>query len=187
MSATRNPFVDSQQAIVWQEETPYGPLVRRKEVRERPAYQDTFTTYWLEAPLADEFFYEFQGRDHALREIGMGGFLCSDPLPTHRHVRVEPTFRYNIVSVCGEVRVRMYEPWLHFDQIVARCQEVLATMRLPKNATAQKARCVHAMLLALVEERGLFPDSFQMLHLYQRVLVDPKIQGAENELGKSHQ
>jgi hypothetical protein len=171
-----NPFVDSQEAIVWQEETAYGPLIRRKEVRERPAYRDSFTSYWLEAPLAGELFYECQGRDHALREIGLGPFLCSDPLPAHRHVRVEPSFCYNIVAVCGEMRVRMYEPWLHFEQIVARCQEVLAYMRLPKNATTQRARCVHAMVLALVDERGLFPDSFQMLHLYQRVLEGPQMQ-----------
>ncbi len=182
MSATRNPFVDSQEAIVWQEETPYGPLVRRKEIRERPAYRDIFTTYWLEAPLVGEFFYECQGRDHALSEIGLVSFLCSDLLPLHRHVRVGPSFRYNIVAVCGDMRVRMYEPWLHFDQIVARCQEVLAYMRLPKNATAQRARCVHAMVLALVDERGLFPDSFQMLHLYQRVLVGPKVRGTEGKL-----
>ncbi|HEU5374137.1 MAG TPA: hypothetical protein VFV38_01740 [Ktedonobacteraceae bacterium] len=33
--------------------------------------------------------------------------------------------------------------------------------------------------LALVDERGLFPDSLHMLHLDQRVLVGPKMRRTE--------
>lgn len=177
MSVGFNPAVHSSTAIVWQIETVYGPIIRRKEVEVRPAYNDSFTYYWLEAPQDFSFLYQIRGKYQDVRDMSLNPFRCHNIWPVHQHLRIYQSFPYNIAAICGDVRVRVYEPWYHFEQIEQLCQQVLSQLRLRRKAatqrphTTQRAKCVLAMVLALVAERQLDLDASQVQKLYERVFT----------------
>ena len=113
-------YASSEVVIAWRQETPFGPIVCRKQTTKSPYRPEPFIAYWYEVPLESEFVYHRDGRDRNVRDMSLGPFTCDARL----HLRVGEDFRYNLFVIHEGVRVLIYEPWYHFTQLAARCHWV---------------------------------------------------------------